>query len=201
VGDPGASIRCLRGARFTDRAALLRTVQALRHEAERADHDIAVRDPRRTVTAIAGTHGGAGTTTIARLVNALDAGTSWPGPAENNLPVQVILAARTNAAGLMAASRALAGYCAASHENGACLAGFILTADAPGRLPKDLNRRISILASVTMVFRMPWVNEWRLCEVTPVPRRDWPVLISLLAFVKQATQDQALATSEQQRGD
>ena len=114
---------------------------------------------------ITGVHGGAGTTTVARLLHATDLGRTWPEPADGN-PPRVILVARTHSSGLMAASRALAGYHAASHPEGPYLAGFVLVADAPGRLPKPMRHRITILASATMVFRLPWVPAWRLSEVT-----------------------------------
>jgi hypothetical protein len=135
---------------------------------------------------VVGTHGGAGTSTVARLLNALDSGCGWPEPA-CGARVDVILAARTSAAGLRAASQALAGYCARGFPASAYLAGFVLVADAPGRLPKPLNRRIAILASATMVYRLPWVSEWRLSEVTPDPLAAWPLAASMRTFARYAT--------------
>jgi hypothetical protein len=139
---------------------------------------------------IVGTHGGAGTTTVARLLGAADAGRSWPDPSGLDLPPRVLLTARTNASGLVAASRALAGYCASDHPEGPFLAGFVLVPDAPGRLPKELNRRIAILASATMVYWLPWVRSWRLCEITPDQETAARLAPGLLQFATQA----ALAT-------
>lgn len=135
---------------------------------------------------IVGTHGGAGTTTVARLLGAADAGRSWPDPSGIALPPRVLLTARTNASGLVAASRALAGYCATDHPEGPYLAGFVLVPDAPGRLPKELNRRIAILASAAMVYRLPWVRSWRLCETTPDHEMAVRLAPGLLQFAEQA---------------
>jgi len=37
----------------------------------------------------------------------------------------------------------------------------VLVADAPGRLPLSLLRRIRVLRSVTRVHRLPWIPAWR----------------------------------------
>ncbi|HXL88818.1 MAG TPA: DUF6668 family protein [Streptosporangiaceae bacterium] len=135
---------------------------------------------------VVGAHGGAGTSTVARLLNGLDSGCIWPGPPDG-IRVNVVLTARTNAAGLMAASRTLAGYCAHGYPQSAHLAGFVLVADAPGRLPKELNRRITVLASATRVYRLPWVHEWRLSEVAPDPLAAWPLAASMRTWVRWAS--------------
>jgi hypothetical protein len=115
---------------------------------------------------VMGTHGGAGTTTVARLLGATDVGRRWP---ERTEPQLVLLTARTNARGLASASQSLAGYHAAEHPDGPYLAGFVMVPDAPGRLPKALKRRILILASATMVYRLPWVAVWRLKDTEEIP--------------------------------
>jgi hypothetical protein len=76
------------------------------------------------------------------------------------------------------------GHCGTVRDGGqfACL-----PADAPGRLPKELNRRITILASATMVYRLPWVREWRLSETTPDPLAAWPLAMSMRTFVRYAS--------------
>ena len=149
-------------------------------------------DPARPVPiSIVGAHGGAGTTTVARLLNATDAARQWPSPDSPGHPLRVLLTARTNAAGLMAASRALAGYCAAAHADGPYLAGLVLVPDVPGRLPKALKRRISILASAVMIYRMPWVRSWRMCELTPSRDTAVHVATGLMEFAERA----ALSTS------
>lgn len=146
---------------------------------------------RQVPISVVGTQGGAGTSTVARLLNATDAGRHWPDPSELGYPLRVILTARTNAAGLMAASQALAAYCTAQHPEGPFLVGFVLVPDAPGRVPKQLNRRIRILASAAAVYRLPWVRAWRLCEMTPDQDAASRLAPGLLWFVEQA----ALATT------
>jgi hypothetical protein len=86
----------------------------------------------------------------------------------------------------MAASQALAGYCAKGHPEGIYLEGFVLVADAPGRLPKPLAQRITILASATMVYRLPWVRAWRLNEITTDPKIAGRLAAGLRRFVEQA---------------
>jgi hypothetical protein len=119
-----------------------------------------------TNISVVGTHGGAGTTLVARLLNASDLGRSWPQPGDGH-PPHVLLTARTHAAGLVAASQALAGYCANGHPDGPFLDGFVLVPDAPRRLPKPLRRRIVILAAAATVYRLPWVAAWRLDDPYP----------------------------------
>jgi hypothetical protein len=139
-----------------------------------------VQAPAVTVT---GAHGGAGTTTVARLLGARDAGRHWPRPREEQYPPRVLLVARTHAAGLMAVSQVLAGYCASKHpDDGPYLAGIVLVPDAPGRIPKPLRRRITVLESAVMVHRLPWVAAWRLTDNTTDPR----IAERLRAFVIRA---------------
>lgn len=135
---------------------------------------------------VVGTHGGAGTSTVASLLNALDSGCGWPEP-PCGVRVNVILTARTNAAGLRAASRTLAGYRAHGYPESARLAGLVLVADAPGRVSKDLGRRITVLGSAVMVYRLPWVREWRRSEATPDPLAAWPLAASMRTFARFAS--------------
>ncbi|MZE68038.1 hypothetical protein GTW93_03470, partial [Streptomyces sp. SID5789] len=51
-----------------------------------------------------GVHGGAGVTTLAGVFGGQDCGQGWPGPGD---PPSVLLVARTHAAGLTAAGRAV----------------------------------------------------------------------------------------------
>ena len=194
---------CGRAAYLAERAARLRDIQccsdlALSTGRPGRGNRLAVSRPPQTVPAelgaqtsqlqfsIVGAHGGAGTTTVARLLGAADAGRSWPDSSGQDLPPRVLLTARTSASGLVAASRTLAGYCATDHPEGPFLAGFVLVPDAPGRLPKDLNRRIAILASATMAYRLPWVRSWRLCEIPPDQEMAARLAPGLLQFAERA---------------
>jgi hypothetical protein len=129
---------------------------------------------------VTGAHGGAGTTTVARLLHARDTGTRWPQFGEEGVPPRVLLVARTHATGLTAVSQALARYCAAGQ--GPSLAGIVLVPDTPGRLPKPLKRRIALLESAAMVHRLPWVSGWRLTETAHDPR----IAEELRAFAERA---------------
>lgn len=114
---------------------------------------------------VTGAHGGAGTTTVARLLNIVDMGPLWPVPSRG-MPCYVLVAARTNAAGLDAASRMLASYRGRRYPQDSFLLGVVLMADAPGRLPKAISRSITILSSAVPVTRVPWVCPWRIGEIT-----------------------------------
>jgi len=192
-----------RAAYLAERAATLRDVRcrnaltrtsrfgcdnraALRHQPPGARPAVQADLVRQMEIGVVGAHGGAGTSTVARLLNATDSGRFWPEPGESGSSMRVVLTARTNAVGLMAASQALAGYCASSHSEGPYLAGFVLVPDAPRRLPKELNRRIAILASATMVYRLPWVRSWRLCETTPDQETAARLAPGLLRFAEEA---------------
>ena len=143
-------------------------------------------DPgRRIPVTVVGAHGGAGTSTVARLIGAADLGRSWPQPADGQ-PPRVLVVARTHAAGLMAVSQVLAGCFAAGCPEGTYLAGVVLVADAPGRLPKPLARRVTVLASAVMMYRIPWVNAWRLLEVAADPATVARLATGLRRFAEQA---------------
>jgi len=106
-------------------------------------------------------HGGAGTTTLAIVFGGTDLGCRWPDPAASE-PGRVLLVARTHAAGLRAAARALNALREGRHPAGMELVSLVLVADTPGRLPLALARRIRVLRSVTPVRRVPWIAAWRL---------------------------------------
>lgn len=106
-------------------------------------------------------HGGAGSTTLTRLLGGIDLGCRWPDAALGE-PAKVLLLARTNAEGMRAAGRALNALREGRHPAGMRLVGLVLVADAPGRLPLPLARRIRVLRSIAPVHRVPWMPGWRL---------------------------------------
>jgi hypothetical protein len=112
-----------------------------------------------------GAHGGAGTSTLTLVLGGSDLGCRWPDPRRSE-PGRIFLVARTNASGLRAASRALNALREGRHPQGMELVGIVLIADAPGRLPMALSRRIRVLRSVAPVHRIPWVPEFRLGKQT-----------------------------------
>ncbi|MEU0360421.1 DUF6668 family protein [Streptomyces cyaneofuscatus] len=106
-------------------------------------------------------HGGAGVTTLAAALGGLDTGTRWPDPSSGE-PGRMLVVARTHAAGIQAASTVLDALRTGSHPAGLELLGMVLVADAPGRLPLTLTRRIRVLRSAVTVHRVPWIPSWRL---------------------------------------
>ncbi|MEV5431113.1 DUF6668 family protein [Streptomyces sp. NPDC052701] len=106
-----------------------------------------------------GAHGGAGASTLAAVYGGHDCGRAWPGPAG---PRSVLLVARTHAAGLEAVARAVEAFRRGQVPPGLGLEAVVLVADAPGRLPRPLARRIRSLESAVDVHRVPWVPAWRL---------------------------------------
>ncbi len=116
------------------------------------------------------THGGAGASTLARVLGGVEVGRRWPDPARGE-PSQVLLVARTHNTGIRAASQALNALRTGDHPAGVQLLAVVLVADAPGLLPRALGRRVRVLRSAAEVHRVPWVPAWRLgAEVEQLPR-------------------------------
>ncbi|WP_367318314.1 DUF6668 family protein [Streptomyces sp. HUAS ZL42] len=108
-------------------------------------------------------HGGSGASTLARVLGGADIGSRWPDPARGE-PGRVLLVARTHNAGMRAASQALNALRKGEHPAGVQLLAVVLVADAPGRLPRPLGRRVRVLRSAAEVHRVPWIPAWRLGE-------------------------------------
>jgi hypothetical protein len=108
-------------------------------------------------------HGGAGTSTLATVLGGTDVGCRWPD-GERGEPARIMLVARTHAEGMRSASRALDAIREGRHPAGMELTGLVLVADAPGRLPFALARRVRVLKAVAPVHRVPWIPAWRLGE-------------------------------------
>ncbi|MGC4892301.1 hypothetical protein [Micromonospora sp. DT31] len=126
-----------------------------------------------------GAHGGAGVTTLTRLLGGTDLGCRWPDR-EIGEPARVVVVGRTNLDGLRAVSRALNAIREGRHPAGMRLVGVVLIADAPGRLPGPLVGRIRLLRSVAPVWRVPWVPSFRVGEE---PKRQPRQLARLAALV------------------
>ncbi|GAB7039391.1 MULTISPECIES: DUF6668 family protein [Catenuloplanes] len=124
-------------------------------------------------------HGGAGASTLAAALGGVDVGARWPSESRAD-PARVLLVARTHSGGLRATARALAAMREGRHPPGMELLGLVLVADAPGRLPWPLFRRTRVLRSVAPVWRVPWIEQWRLgAELRKAPK----VLLSLADLV------------------
>ena len=131
--------------------------------------DTADRLPQRTTAGPAavwwlGVHGGAGETTRALLAaGTRPANHAWPIPGTRGTTHRVVLVARTNYAGLTAAQHAAMEWASSTLDDGVQLVGLVLMPDAPGRLPKPLRELEQIISGgVPRVWRMPWVDVWRL---------------------------------------
>lgn len=113
-----------------------------------------------------GAHGGAGESRLEQLLEgSRAAGHHWPLVGETVLrPARVVLVARTNVSGLLAAQRA--GREWASESVAVALGGLVLMADAPGRLPRPLRELADVVSGAfPRVWRIPWVEAWRTDEV------------------------------------
>jgi uncharacterized protein DUF6668 len=121
-----------------------------------------------------GVHGGAGESTLEQLVEgSRAAGHAWP-LAPSTHRCRVVLVARTHAHGLRAAQLAATEW--ASGSVAVHVAGLVLIADAPGRLPRVLKDFSDLVAGgVPRVWRLPWVEAWRQGE--PVSANTAPKAI------------------------
>jgi hypothetical protein len=111
---------------------------------------------------IVGVHGGSAETTLAHLLDGTVAtGHRWPIAAPHTLIAPVLLVARTGMNDLHAAQRAAIEW--ASGSAPVALAGLVLVADAPGKLPRSLNDFAQVVAGgVPRCWRLPWVDAWRM---------------------------------------
>ncbi|WP_336853923.1 DUF6668 family protein [Sinomonas albida] len=114
---------------------------------------------------VMGAHGGAGESTVTALLEgAVATDHAWPvreerGGQDGGEDV-VLLVCRSNAAGLRAAQLAAIEYGSGSLPGS--LAGLVVMADAPGRLPKALADQLRLVAgAVPHLWQLPWVEAWR----------------------------------------
>jgi len=110
---------------------------------------------------VVGAHGGSGESTLAGLVDSwLPAEHAWP---DAPLPAGCVVTARTSVAGLLAAQAALRQW--AAGDTPVALAGLVLLADAPGRLPRPLRELADLVAGgAPRCWSIPWIEQWRLGE-------------------------------------
>ena len=111
-------------------------------------------------------HGGAGESTLAQLLpDSAAADHRWPTTRDGDDRPYVVLVARTHQSGLTTAQNAIREW--ASGSIPIELAGLVLVADAPGRLPKSLRALADLVAGgVSEVWRVPWIDTWRLGDIT-----------------------------------
>lgn len=129
---------------------------------DRVDQLPIYRVDRSATLWIVGAHGGAGESTLAEFDDSWAAGShAWPS-AHDGRPPQVVIVARTSARGLLAA-KAAAKQWASGLVRDVELLGLVLTADAPGRLPKPLRDLARVVGGgYPRTWHVPWVESWRL---------------------------------------
>lgn len=127
---------------------------------------------------VIGAHGGAGESTIADVVDGSPTQHRWPrqsdGPA-------AVLVARTHHHGLRRAQLAMRTW-ASGQTPPLKLIGLILVADAPGRLPKELDHFAQTLGGgVPHIWRFPWVEALRTIDASQIqpPRQVTKILTEL----------------------
>ena len=133
-----------------------------------------------------GVHGGAGASTVLRtLTGGADAVRRWPEVRGALRDVHVLLVARTDARGLDAARGALQEWSAGLAPASTAVAGLVLMADAPGRLPGPLRDRVRLLSGVvSRIWEVPWIPELR---EQRMPKRPVRELQQLGDFVRTLT--------------
>lgn len=120
---------------------------------------------------VVGAHGGAGETTIAAWSAARAGAGRWPvsaswppggQPRPDGGELDVVLVARTHAAGLTAAASVLSQW-ASGRLPANRLHGLVLVPDAPGRLPKPLSDLALVVAGgAPRSWLLPWLDPLRL---------------------------------------
>ncbi|MFG2950991.1 hypothetical protein [Streptomyces adustus] len=128
-------------------------------------------------------HGGAGATSLVEVLGGADVGARWPDPARGE-PRRIVLVGRTSARGLRSVSQALGALHDGHAPQGLDLLAVVLVADAPGRLPLGLLRRIRVLRSAVPVRRVPWIPAWRTGSTPKVLPRQLDRLAELVGGVR-----------------
>lgn len=127
---------------------------------------------------LVGAHGGAGTSTLARLCGAGDAGQAWPvGSSFTN----VVVVARGNMSGLKAAQRAALQWTSGAVPS-VNLVGVAFVADCSGREPRRLRDfRRFVSGGFPQAWFVPWVEQWRVDDVDDlsVPRGVRKVILEI----------------------
>lgn len=130
---------------------------------------------------VVGLHGGAGTSTLVRLLteagdgSVLDAGTQWPVFAGWQRPaptIPVVAVARTHYAGLDEVTR-LAGQWTSEALPGGQLIGVVLVDDAPKLATAQQTAARRALRMTPHGWHVPWQETWRLAApaLPSLPRR------------------------------
>lgn len=110
---------------------------------------------------LVGAHGGAGVTTLSRILAPMgDAGGAWPAGEENPF---CALVCRSTTTGLERAHQA-ALQARAGQAGDSVLLGIIIVDDAPGKTPKTLAQKISVISEHFRIWRIPYLEQVRLAH-------------------------------------
>lgn len=118
-----------------------------------------------------GAHGGSGETTLATLLGGRACEHLWPR-LENSggEAIATLLVARRNHSGMQAASAAARRWASGAHEDVA-LVGLVLVDDAPGKVPRELQRQAKVLSgAVPRTWVIPWIEDLRVYGETEIAR-------------------------------
>ena len=143
---------------------------------------------------VAGVHGGAGETTVATWAAARATAGRWPvgatwsttgQPSPDGSVVDVVLVARTHAAGLTAARTALTHWATGALPP-ARLHGLVLIPDAPGRLRKPLLELAHVVAGgAPRAWLLPWLDHLRLLTAPTPPGPELALPRQVTKFVDE----------------
>jgi hypothetical protein len=114
----------------------------------------------------------------------------WPLMPAGCGPARVVLVARSTAAGVIAAQRALRDF--ASGQLPVSLLGLVVVADSPRPVPRQLRDRVELMAAALpgeQVWWLPWVKAWAAGE--PPTRSNAPHEAGLLLAELQRLTDGA----------
>jgi hypothetical protein len=133
-------------------------------------------DGRAPLVWLMGSSGGAGVSTLARLLApAADCGRAWPAPVDES--PYVLIVARETAVGLAGADVLLRQH-HAGLAGKSLLVGLVTVAARPGRMPAQIRRDRQLYAGLAPhCWRIGWHEEWMLTghDQLPVWTPDEPV--------------------------
>ncbi len=139
-----------------------------------------------------GAVGGSGESTLAAIARGSRAAHhAWPMPSNFGAESRVVLLARTNYRGLVAAQRAAIEWASGALGGAIRVEGLVLIPDAPGRQPKELRHLAEVVAGgVPRTWTLPWVDAWRFGPVdvsAELPKEFHTLLTDLHLNLNQST--------------
>jgi len=96
----------------------------------------------------------------------------------------VMIVARSNYSGLLAAQRAAIEWASRSVHPDVHVMGLVLIPDAPGKRPKEIQQlELVVAGGFPRLWKMPWVEEWRFAPATSTKLHpSYQILLSSLAL-------------------